>query len=372
MTEKTRNVIVGITVLGALCVLGAMILMFTGLPAMFQRGYIVRMESNTKHDIHEGDPVHISGIRVGRIAEIGFKDPKDPGKGVAFTARIDEEVSIPGNARIYVFTKGFVGASYLEIKADGPDRIDPDTGKPMEFLPKDRPVTLEMVHVGSGLLPAELTPALAALKDLAEGAKPAMESLAKLAENLNAMITPPPAPSTTPSATTTTNGAPTTEAAPSAPVSLYETVAKFNRALDAMYAVLGDMENQANIKASFANLNKATAGAVETMAALKAFAGEASETMKGFRETSATAARRIDELTGKLIEDAEKISTLMATINRAATKIDSGQGTFGRLVNDPALYDSFVEATRQMGDLMKEFRSLVETWKTHGVKVDLK
>ena len=148
---------------------------------------------------------------------------------------------------------------------------------------------------------------------------------------------------------------------------------KLNRALDALARVFGDIDNQANIKKALANLSRATAGATEAMNALKDFATEAKasavqarSTMTGISKTASAVGNRFDKLAGKLIEDAEQLSTLMATINKAAAKIDSGDGTAGRLINDPKLYNDLLDATREFGRLLKDFRQLVEEWKKKG------
>ena len=127
------------------------------------------------------------------------------------------------------------------------------------------------------------------------------------------------------------------------------------------------------------NLAEVTRKAAEAMDALKGFAtearksaGEAGETMKDISRTAAAARRRIDQLAAKLIQDAEKISALMTTLNRFATKLEAGEGTVGKLVNDPKLYSGLVEATEQMTELLKEFRKLVEAWRHSGVELRLK
>ena len=43
----------------------------------------------------------------------------------------------------------------------------------------------------------------------------------------------------------------------------------------------------------------------------------------------------------------------------------------GALINDPKLYNNLVEATRQMGQLMKEMRELVNKWKEQGLFLKL-
>ena len=362
MNEQARNLAVGFTVLVALALLGGMILLFTGLPQVFLGGYEIRFAASGTHDAHEGDPVHLSGVRIGRVTDIRFTDPGKPYEGVTFTARIESDIKLPANVRAYFFTKGLVGAAYIELKADGPPYIDPRTGEPLEHFPTDGSIVMESAHVGSSVMPDELTDAI--------------KGVSKLAANLNALLEPEPAP---PAATGQAGTETQTASAPAPPPGLRGTVVRLNRTLDAFSAVLGDVENQRNIKTSLKDLAAATAAAKEAMDALKAFADDArrtatsaEETAKSFTELADSTRNRIDDLTQRLIADAEAISATMATINRAAAKIESGEGTAGKLLNDPELYNSLLNTTEQMSRLITEFRELVETWKSGGVELKIK
>ena len=73
----------------------------------------------------------------------------------------------------------------------------------------------------------------------------------------------------------------------------------------------------------------------------------------------------------KLIEDAEKLSELMASAHRTALKIEGGEGSAGMLVNDPRLYNNLMDAASQLEKLLGEFRELVEGWKAGGLQLDI-
>jgi len=353
MKDRTRNIAVGVTVLVALMLLGGMILIFTGLPSTLRRGYVIRMRFDVTYDISSGDTVYLAGIRAGTITDVDFTDPADPSKGVTMTALIDRRIRLPGNIKPVVFTKGLVGKGYLEPVAEGPKPLDPRSGAVIEYLPADGSVVLVGEHRGNGLFPPELNTAL--------------KGLSKLADNLNEML----APTTPMGPSGPTSTQPAASQAAQLP-GLKGTIEKFNRTLDALYAVLGDAENQANIKASLAGLANAAAKTTEAMEAFKGFAEQARGSVAEIGGAAASTKAQINALSAKLIEDAESVSRLMETMQATVAKIDSGQGTAGRLVNDPALYNNLVDATRQMTDLLREFRQLVQTWQKSGVQVKVK
>lgn len=315
MKENTRNVAVGLAVLVALCILAGMILLFAGLPAAFHRGYTLRMTFPATADAREGDPIHLRGMAVGQVTHIGFTDG-DPRKGVTLTTRIDRHVRIPANTKAYIYTKGLAGGAYVQLEPSGELPLDPATGRPMQFLPTDR------VTVLAGVLKTGMIP-----DDVREGLK----SFSKLAENLNKLIAPESAPAAT------TGPAATGPAA--RPQGLKATVAKLNKALDGLNDVL-DEKNRANFRKMLANLS-ATSGEAE-------------------------------KLTRKLVEDADKLSTVLDTVNRAVKKLDSGQGSAAKFLNDPELYHNLVDAGDQLTKLLTEMRQLTQQWKEKGVNLKLK
>ncbi len=381
MTERTRNLAVGLTVLVAFAMLGGMVLLFTGLPEIFRGGRVLRMNFNATHDVRVSDWVHLAGMRVGKVTDISFAGA-DPRDGVIITARIDEGVRVPANVEPQIHTRGVIGGAYLTLAPVGEPRTDPATGEPMAFLPPDYDAVLHGRHIGSSMMPKALT----------EG----LESLSELAKNLNELIAPSAAtqPSTGPAT------APATRRALPPEGSVRGAIVRLSRALEGIDRFLGDRQAGKDFKVTMANLAEATGKASAAMTALRDFAdsagraaddmsdtiaeakstvGDVRKIVKGiggtidkYSKLADTADRNVAELSGKLSDSAEKLSKLLMTINRIATKIEAGEGTAGRLVADPKLYQRMTEASAELANLLKDFRGLVEQWKRQGVGIKLK
>jgi phospholipid/cholesterol/gamma-HCH transport system substrate-binding protein len=374
MKEKSRNVAVGLTVIGGLIVLAAMIFMFAKLPEQFAGGYELHARLSSTGGAEEGDFVNYRGIRVGRVTDVSFTDPKNLRQGITVTMRIESQYRLPGNINVY-FVRGMMGSSYIDIQPDGPQRTDPDTGEPLEYIPTDEPLAIRGI-VRSDSPVAQFKPLLESFAGIAEDLKPTMKSISQLAENLNRMIAPRAdanAPATAPG----DGNAPPSRRKPAR--GLAGTAERLNRTLDALYAVLGDMENQENLRKGMANLARATARMDEAMGELQSLAGKAQETVASAKGSfdeitrTATAARKdFDDVSRQVVAGAEKLSKVMTTINKVAAKIDEGEGSAGKLVNDPKLYNELVAAVGQMKSLMKDLRALTETWKKTGLQVKLK
>ncbi len=336
MTDRTRNIAVGLTVIVALALLGILIVIFTGVPELLQTGYVVTMRFTASHDIADGDDVHLHGIRVGKVVSVDFTDPADPAKGVTFAARIDRDIRLPANTQAVVFTRGLVGKGYLDLVLEGPAPTDPRTGRP-KYLPNDGTAVLQGVHRGDGMFPPELSEAARDVSDLARSLKEALAPSAPAGE-----------------------GEPTTGPAVAAG-GLRGTLDRLNRTLDALHTVLGSEENQQNIEASLARLADAAGKTTEAMEAFRQFAEEA----RG-------AGGKVNDLADKLIQDAEDISRLMVSLEQTVRKVEAGQGTLGKMVNDPKLYEAMVTATDQLTDVLIEARQLMETWREAGMELKLK
>jgi phospholipid/cholesterol/gamma-HCH transport system substrate-binding protein len=359
MKERNRNIAVGLTVIVAAAMLGGMIVIFSVLPQSLQPGYDVRMEADQSYDIHPGDTVFMAGIRIGAISQVRFTDAANPTKGVTMVANISREYGVPAGSALHVYSKGFVGGSYLTIQSDKPQRDDKGQ---VVMLPKDRESTIAIVREESGggsILPPE--------------AKPALVALTKLAENLNALISPQPSGGGASGSQPATQGGPSASGPAGAPAgNIQDMIAKMNRTMDNFNAVMGDPGNQANLKISLANLAKATASADEAMTSLKALAIDAQKTFKDVGTMAQTGSQRMDEIAKRLVEDAQGLSALLDTLNKAAIKIESGQGTLGLMVNDPKLYNSLVDAAKQMTQMLKDMQDLMDKWKQQGVPIKVK
>ncbi|KKL46294.1 hypothetical protein LCGC14_2346990, partial [marine sediment metagenome] len=63
---------------------------------------------------------------------------------------------------------------------------------------------------------------------------------------------------------------------------------------------------------------------------------------------------------------------LLTSLHRSAERIESGQGTAGKLINDPRLYEDLVEATGQLKTTLETLQKLLEKWDAEGVNLKLK
>jgi phospholipid/cholesterol/gamma-HCH transport system substrate-binding protein len=77
----------------------------------------------------------------------------------------------------------------------------------------------------------------------------------------------------------------------------------------------------------------------------------------------ATVVAAVDEMVGEMKESARALTTAASSMGRSLDtfssvlgKIDNGEGTLGRLVNDPSLYNEFHQTLREVGALATDIR----------------
>jgi len=246
MNDRTRNVIVGLTVLVALAILAGLIVLFAGLPSIFQRGQTILVEMDTSAGIREGDAIHMADLRVGRITGIDFTDPSVPLKGVTITARIEKDVYVSPNSVLVVY-RNFMGPPNLSLERAESHGIEPVPIAPAAERPPQQLIIRGLIiNVG-----------------ITDAFKPALDSVSKIAD-------------------------------------------------------------QAEV------------------------------------------------LTRRLIVTADELSRLITSLNNAAQDIETGKGTLGMFVSDPALYNELVSAVRSMNEMADQFAILARKWQTDGIELQMK
>ena len=367
MSERGRNIAVGTTVLIAMCMLAGMIVIFTGIPSMFRRGYVLAITFDDTQGAKEGDPVRIAGRRIGSITDVRFAQSDNACAGVVFKVLIDTDVRIPGNVNAYIHPKGLTNPAHVEFRADGPPRKNTE-GQILRILPTNWVTVLKGKKAqGGGLVPPEFVNAVPDLRDSAKQVGELATVLKKiiprlsenfakigqLAETIDKVLAPLAASSQ-----------PTRGPKP-ALVGAIEAIAHLGPALEDLHRLLGDEQNQANFRTALAE----AAGA---MGAVKELAHEAKNSVRSMTRTATGTAQRIEKVADTLIGNAEKVSAVMTTLNRTLAKVESGKGSAGKMLNDPKLYNDLVDATDQLSKLMTDLRALIKTWKAEGVGIKVK
>jgi phospholipid/cholesterol/gamma-HCH transport system substrate-binding protein len=129
--------------------------------------------------------------------------------------------------------------------------------------------------------------------------------------------------------------------------------------------VIGDANNKANLKAALANLADASQEAGDAIRQIKE-AADAGKTMLQNADT------RTAQLTTSLVTTSDKLSEVMTNLDSLLTKINDGEGTAGKLVNDGRLYEQLLEDSKQLHLVLQDMKTFVTESKEKGISIKLK
>ena len=112
--------------------------------------------------------------------------------------------------------------------------------------------------------------------------------------------------------------------------------------LDNANDVVGDPNSKENLKRILANVSEVTDQAKRTFEELQKFFVVGTEA-------------------------SEELSETVAELRQILAKVNSGQGTAGKIISDPRLYEGLVDSTEQLQMLLQEMRLLVDKIRERGL-----
>lgn len=324
--QRRRNIIVGVFVIVALCALVWLISIFDKLPVWVteRKSFAVKVRFATAPGVAPGTAVRFCGYPVGKVIHIDppkvLEDLKMPERFYHQTVVVlgikNDFNDIPANVDVKLMMQG-LGSSYIEFKVRPPDpnqvpsgvladgdELQGSTGMTSEFFPEE-----------------------------------SQKKLKQLVDGLRTFI---------------------------------------NNAND----IIGDPNNKQNFKAILANLRDASEQATRTFekfgklaedgskfltdpnAPIKKALAAVEETLAGANNTLAGADKTLTDL-GKPIEE---LGEGLAELRVILEKINEGEGTAAKFINDAKFYDNLVENTEVLQGLLKDLRSIVADVNDKGLR----
>jgi len=311
--QRRRNMTVGGFVLIAFCAFVWLVFIFGELPVAVSRFRSFRVLVNFPNvpGVQMNTPVRYCGYQVGRVIDISqpflFKEP-DTGRRyhqVKVTLAIDRDFETIPSNVDVLLMKRGFGSAYIEFGFD-PDREI--TG----FLADDTVVQ------GSLGTTSEFFP-----KAMQEKIEDLIDAVATLADSANMII--------------------------------------------------GDVENRQNIKETLVNVKLASEQATKALESFKDMsetgkaridqtADKADQTLDSVRALSDTSTVRVDEVAGELFG-------AIAQIRRILAKIDEGDGSAAKLLNDGRLYENLLDSSQELSLALEQLKELAAQAREKGIKI---
>jgi phospholipid/cholesterol/gamma-HCH transport system substrate-binding protein len=326
MNDRVMQFRVGVVVLATAIIAGILIVLFGDLPSLVQATYPLKMSFSDARGVASGTPVRKNGILVGRVANVTL----DERGGVSVVADIDSYVPVYRDEQPRIATT-ILGDAEIQLI---PGRVVP----PRQRVEKDEAlvgaVSRDPFEAFSTLEPKLGT----ALESLTQ----ASDSVTKLAASLDRIMLGDD--------DKFSQMVRKTEAA----------LDSFSTAMANINDVMGDPQARANLKQTLAELP-------EVLADLRTG-------VKGIGVTLDTADRNLRNLEGLTQPLGERGAGMVASVDRTIGRLDEvlqqavfftkalneSEGTLGKLVRDPQVYDDLAQAAANVNRLTKELRPIVD------------
>jgi ABC-type transporter Mla subunit MlaD len=318
MSPNRRNVFVGLTVLGAALILAGMLLKFGGPSIkLFRSGLTVQVHltGDRADGLSEGAQVTYLGQSVGRVLRVA-RDQNNV--NVNIDAEVDDTPPLPGNVEGIIRINSPIGGSaVLSLELVGGA-----TAKPEGMLADGQHMVAR--YVGSELVPPSIMQLADQLRD------------AHFVMNLN------------------------------------DRVRETGDVLRGLRDYVDDPKTKANVQASLENFRHVSEVASRAADNVDRFSGNLDAVQTDVRSTITTTRDEIERVSKQLDDRMLQVSRLLDSAQSLAAKVDKGQGTAALLINDPKLYQSLVDNSRELNVTIATLKRLADQWEQEGVALKLK
>ncbi len=337
--------VVGIFVIVGICSLVWLIFKFGDLPGVVTKmnAFQVFVQFPTATGVQKDTPVRFCGYQIGRVTNVMAPEVrKDRVTGLEYyqtvvVLSIDKRyATVPSCVRVKLMTRG-LGSSYIELQ-QSPD---------VPVVPQDpnRPETKFLVDKiwlqGSTGMTSEFFP------------EESQQKLSALIDGINDFISH-------------------------------------------ANEIIGDQDSKENIKRTLANVAEASEQAKKTMKEFERLAAAGTtiiehadakveevvttltDTGDEIRKLAAAGTSTLehvdakaDKLVAALVETSEQLSAATAQLRVVLEKVNNGQGTAAKLLNDGTFYENLLENTEQLQTLLKQMEAFVAEWKNKKVEFKL-
>lgn len=352
ISERPRNLMVGLTILVAIAVFMYGIFLLNKLPRFgASRPYSITLLCANANGVTAGSAVNVNGVYAGAVKGVDLTvDPK--GKAAArVVLDLDRNVKIPQAAVAILSKPQTVGNPYVAINIS-------DMSGPT--VPQDGTGTLEAVAGESGLIPERV---FTEVYDLKASLSTLTTELTVVARDLHMMLDYAP-----PEAVANAN--------PNDPNRVRENastvIVRLNRTMEGLQKLLTDPELHDNVRTAIKNIADASAQLKTTLQRINNAAVDAGGTLNAITSAATQASSTLDTTQQQVARISQKLVETLNTVQQTMQKITDGQGTTGRLVNDPRLYNSLLDLSKSLKDTADNLNVLVEKWKEEGLPLHLK
>jgi phospholipid/cholesterol/gamma-HCH transport system substrate-binding protein len=341
-TQRRRNIVVGFFVLIGIFALVWLIFKFGDLPTFVTKldSFQIYVQFPTAAGVQTDTPVNFCGYQIGRVTKVMAPEIRtDLQTGARFYQTVvimsinKRYETIPSNVKVTLMRRG-LGSSYIEIVQN--------LGAPPPPTEPNEPFLHDGILLqGSTGLTSEFFP------------EESQKKLDNLIMSLNSLI---------------------------------------SNAND----IVGDPNSKKHIKASLANLAKATQQAQTTLEELQKFAAAGTTTLQkadtkmdeavnalvktgdGIQKFTSTGTttlenfnEKADKLVASFVNTSDQLSMALEQLRSILEKVNEGEGSAGKLINDGQFYESLLDDTQELQKVLEEMKKFIQELREKGIKAKI-
>ena len=346
MDERRLRIRVGIVVFAAVIVLVILVVLFGLKPQFLQPQYTIKIGFPRAPGVSRDTPVRKDGVPIGRVTDVMLREEG----GVVLTMRIDEQRKLKMNERARISTGSLVTndavVEFVRDESDPNNQVLEDG----DYLPNHGDVAGDPLEI-MVQMEDDMTEAFTAIKQAGNSMSAAFT---KIGNQLEEVLDE--------------------EQAKRIAASVENALNRFSDVMIAVEDVVGDPELVEDIKAVVRDARPVMQNANETLERIQETAQafkDTAESFEGVGDGVNENLAHIEKLTKPLGEKgSELISTLETTARNAdelidqltllAKRVNSGQGTIGRVVTDDEIYEQVSRTLNNIEYLSKRLRPIVD------------
>lgn len=360
-----RDFAVGLTVLVALVVLAILIVSFAGVKNLVKRGYDVTVHLPRAQGLAAGSTVYLAGIQIGTVSAVKADRLPDGTYGVRAVVRIEEQYDLPDTTRVELNEQILGGVARLIFFADKPGKGMLRKDGVAEISGYRNNLAIELANKIMGQGPDGAPLEGGGVGGMMQGVGELVRSLKKTTDLIGSNFEPVDAGKL---------------ARGEADPNIHTLITRMNGLVAHTDEVVADPALRANLKETLlsaksaaANLDSSITSVRTTLTSLgekigtavDSTSGDVKETLARTRDTLGTMQEKYGKLADQLNKTTAEVNTLLEAVNK-------GEGTAGKLIHDPALYENLNDAAQRLDKAFEEVRQLVDKVKKEGVDIRLK
>jgi phospholipid/cholesterol/gamma-HCH transport system substrate-binding protein len=327
MEDRVKQFRIGVMVLAALLIGGILVVMFGKLPTFGVGSYIVNARFTDAPGVTANTPIRRSGIKVGKVESVAFDDQRQ----VIVKMKLNDDFEIRRDEGIKIVTS-LLGDAELQIIP-----LPQAPANPTFYQPND---TLQGQKANDPLnMLANLEPQISTTVN---SLTRATDEIAKLATTVNSSLE--------------TNK----DRFNSILANTDQALSTINRAADSLKGVLSDPESNENFRRALKEMPELLTTTRKAIEGLERAMNGVDRNVRNLEGLTEPLGKRGPTIVANMDESIARINSTLAQVERFGNQLNNNNGTVGKLLNDPALYQQINEAAANINEVSQRLRPIVE------------